>query len=140
MKNYRFPVRTTAADGKEIVIVPLQGDGEAAIVDAADFDKLLDAGVSTQWTAAGRKGSPRYVRCAVNGQRGNAVQISRLITGAGQGQMVRYRNGNTYDLRRDNLVVTLGHGTRSDQKVLEDWIRNRYGDSLWAKPITISQG
>lgn len=91
----------------------------------------MDMGISTQWTLAGPKNGPQYVRANSDQGRGDTVQISRLITGAGYGQIVRYRDRNTLNLQRDNLIVTVGHGMRKDRDVVMKWLGDKFGDKPW---------
>lgn len=119
--NRREPVRATAADGTPIMRVPLAG-GQIAIIDAADFDRLREMGMSDQWTfnAAG-KNLPSYVRASgVRGTCRTLVTVARLIMGAGYRMWVRYHDGDPLNLRRRNLYLDGGiNGGDADRKLVK---------------------
>ena len=100
----RQPTFTTDNDGLPIVIVPL-ANGRAATVDLADWEDLLCAGLTPQWTLNDSGNGFAYVRAQ---GRENLVVIARVITGAGRREIVRHRNGDHLDLRRRNLCVMSG--------------------------------
>lgn len=59
-----------------------------------------------------------YVRAASNNAKGHCVGVARLIVGAGRGQVVKYEDGDTTNLRRENLWVGRGAAKRCDAKVI----------------------
>lgn len=106
----RATIFETTACGKLLALVPLAGDRGMARLDAEDYRRLRAAGVSDQWTLnAGKRGSGTvYVRCMLAGQagqRGNLATVARLIVNAPKNLIVRYRNGDRLDLRRQNLTI-----------------------------------
>lgn len=135
--NRREPVRALDADGAPIVHVPLAG-GQTATLDASDFDRLREMGLSDQWTlnTAGNKRAS-YVRA--RGTRGigrKLVTVARLIMAAGYRTWVRHHGGDPLNLRRRNLYLTGGisggnadcdlvkaHALRADIRRTSAWAR-----------------
>lgn len=112
----RQPVRTTDTDGAAIVRVPL-ATGETAVVDAADFDRLMQHGITGNWTLNwnwSRHGA--YVRCAHRNASGNLFTVVRLIMEAPAGTWVRYHDGNHLNLRRSNLYLETGQQTKGRER------------------------
>lgn len=107
----RIVCRATDPDGTRIVKVPLTG-GFVATVEAEDYDAFVTLGLSTRWLAnAGGSGSitVRFtLPPARPGQRSNNASVSRVIVNAGNGQRVRYRDGNPLNLRKSNLRLVDG--------------------------------
>jgi hypothetical protein len=91
-----------------IVLVPLaKGRGEA-LIDKADFDRLISLGISDQWHL-----NARAVRC------NRDLAVARLILRAGAGEHVRYRDGSPSNLRRANLYTAPGPALGRELAVLE---------------------
>jgi hypothetical protein len=95
--------------GRKLVLVPLANNRGTAVIDAADLERILALGISPHWQANPNKRNGRlYVRTTYRGSR-NKVPVSRFITGAGDRQCVSYRDGNVFNLRRENLVIGKGY-------------------------------
>ena len=84
--------------------------GVFAIVDRDDFTTWTDQGHSTRWFFNGT-GQHKYVRTYDPECAGGTVSVVRLMFQPAQGRIVRYRNGNRLDLRRENIIVTGGYST-----------------------------
>lgn len=108
----RQPTFTTDNDGLPIVLVPL-ANGRVATVDLSDWEDLLCAGLTPQWTLNDSGNGFAYVRAQ---GRENLVVVARVITGAGRREIVRYCNGDHLDLRRRNLRVTSGGRAKGKAK------------------------
>lgn len=109
-------ITTIAEGGKLLCYVPLNADGRrSAVIWKDDFDFLLTLGVKDSWFTTGK--ADRYVVCKIPGRKGRNIQVSRLMLNAGAGQVVRYRDGDSYNLRRENLYLDCG-GT-STKRALE---------------------
>lgn len=96
--------------GEIVVTVPLGKDakhGECTL-DKSDMDKLLAMGISTNWTL--NNGNVTASGKSSN----NHVLVARAITGASFGERVRYIDGNKLNLRRDNLELASGKGSKTD--------------------------
>jgi hypothetical protein len=92
------------ADGSRIADVPLPGaQGLRVTLDAADFDRLMDIGMSPAWFTNGGG----YVRAEAPASFGvpNLVQVARVIMEPPPGCIVKYRDGDRLNLRRSNLLV-----------------------------------
>jgi hypothetical protein len=108
MKANRTIQAVTGECGRKLVRVPLANNRGLAVVDARDMERISALGLSANWQA--NKGTPpnaAYVRARYRGTQ-NTVSIARFIAGAQAGQCVSYRDGNSFNLRRENLVVGRG--------------------------------
>ena len=81
------------------------------LLEKFDLAALEAACVPLNWFANlnGPCDHPRtraHIKVAIAGD--NVRTVARLITGAGKGQQVHYRDGNRFNLRSGNLVVTDG--------------------------------
>lgn len=114
----REPHRTTAADGSPVVEVPLASGRGAAVLDAEDFDLLVEKGVSPNmyinWNGA--RGNFCVRACAP--WAGNLVSPARVIMAAGRGEAVRYRDHDPRNLRRSNLYLDSGRAFGREQRLL----------------------
>ena len=105
----RKPYFTNDTTGHAIVLVPLANHPEPAIIDPSDFERLHTLGIGDQWTRnCDGKGRGRgYVRC--KGPHGiGLITIARIVAGAGAGENVKYSDGDSLNLRADNLVLVGG--------------------------------
>lgn len=107
----RTPKFFTDADGQRCARIPLAKRNQFAVLYADDLAMLEAACVPLNWFANlnGPCDHPRtraHIKVAIAGD--NVRTVARLITGAGKGQQVHYRDGNRFNLRRDNLVVSDG--------------------------------
>lgn len=102
--------------GRQYAQVPIAGTELFALVDGADLDDLLEIAPLPWWYNDNGRGQS-YVKHHQPGVRGRRGRVARKITGAGQGQIVRYLNGDRLDLRRANL--TIGRGRAVGQTPLE---------------------
>lgn len=119
MKNSRNIERTTDAYGDAIVRVPLAGFAGFATVDAVDFDRVRAAGLPINWHAnINHKNGRLYVKVRVPHDRGRVV--ARFIAGARDNESVRYRDGNSFNLRQENLIIYRGGRVRyGSEELLE---------------------
>lgn len=105
---------------RKTILVPLSGsNGGSALVDLADYEQLLAAGLSQTWfyNANGR-GSNFYVRADQRNASGKLVGVARLIAGAGRGEVVKYRDRDTRNLTRSNLYLAKGRALRNDELIV----------------------
>lgn len=128
--NTRTPVRTLDQTGRGIVRVPLAKNMGTAVLDAADFDRLMALGLSPHWYLNGTT-THRYVRVGLD-TRGNSVGVARLIVGLGSGRIVRYRDGDPTNLRQANLVIAKGAAKRCDADVAARTILDALGSATEA--------
>lgn len=104
-KARRDLIACTASDGTEVIHVHLKGR-QIAVVERADFDRLVRCGASPNWflnfDGSGKFG---YVRTRVPRRLGwgNVATVSRLIVMPNGGSVVRHKDGDRLNLRGDNL-------------------------------------
>jgi len=101
----------TDNDGEKIIVVPLQNSHLTVKLFENDYKELDSLGVGLPWKL-------------VQGQivvRNNKLNLSvaRLIVDAGEGVRVDYEDGDSTNLRRSNLIKTLGNGLHRTRDKLE---------------------
>lgn len=107
------PIETITEDGKEIAYVTLGGKhGIRAELYKEDFDFLVKLGLSPNW-ACYQGGQGFYVTAAAKDTPSNRVLVARVLMDAAAGQIVRYRDSNPLNLRKDNLVLVAHAGPKS---------------------------
>ena len=102
-------------EGTPIKAISLPG-GETpneAVVDLDDFSFLMKLGLSV----ARRIGSG-YVVAPSSKSPSGYVSVARVLTDAGPGQIVRYLDGDRFNLRRSNLALEDGHGRRATRDLV----------------------
>lgn len=111
-ESNRIPEHFTDTDGAACVRLPLAGDAGSVILDRDDFDALTAQGLTANWcfNRAGKRAFG-YVRA---GYRGEFRTVARLVVQAGKGEHVRYRDGNPFNLRHENLEVVAGGVAKID--------------------------
>jgi hypothetical protein len=117
-RKQRTPTYALDIDRKEIVLIPLANHSEPAKILREDFDALLAAGYSSSWTfnAADSRSKYRYVRCGVWKRRGQLASVARLILNSPRGRVVKHRDGDRLNLRRDNLFLATGKAPGATMK------------------------
>jgi hypothetical protein len=104
-------------NGKDVVLISVVNKRETkvALLYKEDFDSLLALGVSPYWCAPNDKQS--NVLVAGVGKR--KIGVARLLLDAGNGQIVKYKDGNPLNLKRENLeLVANGRGKTRDRDLL----------------------
>lgn len=105
--------RTFDENEQEIALVPLGREQKHhAKLYAEDYDKLMQLGVSANWNFI-LSGNKPYVVCRSKIDGGQII-IARLIANPRPGHSVFYKNGDTLDLRSDNLEVRKFHSVKRD--------------------------
>jgi hypothetical protein len=85
--------------GRPLVYIQLGKGDVTACLWKDDFELLLSLGVSPNWQASNK----HYVVC--RGAKDNKKSyVARLLLDCGIGEGVKYVDGNTFNLRRENLV------------------------------------
>lgn len=94
---------TNKAGGEGAILVPLGRDSKKgyAVVDKDDWEFLQKLGVSTTWNLSARG----VVIAAAHLSKSGTVRIARVLMDAGPGQIVKHKDGNKLDLRRENLEL-----------------------------------
>ena len=105
----------------EVVRVPIYNRRREVIdfaeLYADDLAKLEQLGVGHRWYF-NRSGSRNYVAVAESFHRGHNAQIARLISGAPKGLVVRYRDDDPRNLRRENLYFQTGNAKGKTPQVV----------------------
>jgi hypothetical protein len=94
-------------DGVPVATIPLVGTDRRAKVTHEDFLRLKAAGLEWLWNRSGNANKGRgyvTVRATLDGQRFTVV-VARLILEAPPNMRVKYRDENSFNLRRDNLYL-----------------------------------
>ncbi|MCB8840040.1 hypothetical protein [Aurantimonas sp. VKM B-3413] len=113
------PMRTHDVYGRAIVRVPMDRNGDRwAIVEAADFDRLVAEGVSLTWFLNASGPSRAYVKASQAGASGRLVSVPRIILRAGPKEVVRYVTTDHLDLRHSNLRLAKGRAKRADGAIV----------------------
>ncbi len=93
--------------GRIILRIRLGKGPHSTITTADEYDRLTGVDLTRMWYAdADKKGGRPYVRTFL--PDGRLVTVARLIARAGDGEVVKYRNGDRFDLRPENLHVIDG--------------------------------
>jgi hypothetical protein len=82
--------------------------GVFAVVDEADFDRLITEGIRPIWVLNEACPGFFYVRCYQLDVAGGLGLVARHVMQAGVGEQVKYRSTDRLDLRRRNLMVVPG--------------------------------
>lgn len=97
--------RTPMTDKKAgVVRVPIGGSERSAVIDLHDYEKLMAAGLSNQWFILKANGH-EYVRCRDRRSKYGMSVVARRLLDPPPKAVIRYRNGDGFDLRRANLIL-----------------------------------
>ena len=101
---------TIDADGQRLAHVAMANASQRATLYAEDLERLIAAGFSEHWqyTEDGRGGAYPTLCAFTPSGHGRMVPVARLIAGAGHGERVRANDGNTLNLRSENLSFFAG--------------------------------
>jgi Transposase DDE domain group 1 len=94
-----FADRTPTATGAVIATVPL---GPKAIIDLEDWERIVSE-YTDKWNYIIGPTGKKYATLGAGNSK--TQMVARIVTGAKQGQRVRYIDGDTCDLRKENLRV-----------------------------------
>ena len=112
MKNQQqaAPEYTTDADGQQLVHVALANSNQRATLYAEDYQRLMAAGFSRFWkyTEDGRGSAYVTLNAYTSTGHSRVIPVARLLVDAGHGERVRCNDGNTLNLRTENLSIYLG--------------------------------
>jgi len=101
---------TTAFDQSPIVRIELGNRaGQFATFDRRDFDTPRDNGFPLSIFLNSAGPGRDYVRFSTRRFLGNLETPARLLKGAGPGEVVRYRDGDSTNLRQCNRYVAKGY-------------------------------
>jgi hypothetical protein len=104
------PEFTTDTDGQAVVHVALANSQRRATLYTENYQRLMEAGFSRFWkyTEDGRGSAYVTVNAYTRDGHCRMIPVARLIAQAGHGQRVRCSDGNTLNLRSENLSAYLG--------------------------------
>jgi hypothetical protein len=85
---------------RKLVAVPVKTVKSKFVLCADDFKDLMALGVSPHWHF--------YHNQAIVRNNGKEISIARLIRDARANQIVLAKDGNPFNLRRENLVIGPG--------------------------------
>ena len=115
MKGGRIFKTFLDPQGGRLVSVTLGSEGKReAVIDEATFLELMDMGLSPAWSV-NREGSVMTFSQKASGSR---VTVARVIMDAKPGQQVRFRDGDSRNLRKSNLQLVPGWSTREDRTLI----------------------
>lgn len=111
-------------DGSQIAQVPIGPSGaESVTMDKQDYDHLIELGVSGNWSSING-----YAVCNSRIGKPRKLLVARVLVDAKAGEIVRYKDGNKRNLRRDNLSVEkAAHTKRRDRDFLSYCLRDEGG-------------
>lgn len=110
-----------------IVSVPMCNLDKQAVLNLSDFNLLMELKVSAQW---------KYVVGQVFEKGAPSISIARLIMDAGKKEAVQYIDRDAFNLRRSNLVLSVGSGKQLERNKLKDRAFQR--DNVTINPIYIN--
>ncbi|MET4634922.1 hypothetical protein [Kaistia defluvii] len=114
----RQPIAFIDEFGMAALKVPLDNHGRNhAIVGPRAYQRVLDSGLTGMWFTNSNGHGRRYVRTAAPGSRSTLTLIARVIMDAGPGEVIRYANGDSLDLRVMNLLSRRGKAKRRDSQI-----------------------
>jgi hypothetical protein len=102
-------------DRLKLVSIPVVECEDRAVLEEQDFNDLMERSVSAVWRL---KNGIITTRC---NQRG--VAVARLILDVKPGQIVQYLDGNSFNLRRGNLIVNSGISKYKAQSLIKKELR-----------------
>jgi len=98
---------TTKTPHGDVVLVTLGNSPKKAQVHRDDLERVKAAGYTGAWFLNGCNGYS-YVRTGRSDLVGRLESVARIIAEAKPGQIVKYRDGDRLNLRRDNLYLGSG--------------------------------
>jgi hypothetical protein len=102
----------TDPDGKQIVGVTLSNRPVTAWLYVEDYARVLKLYPSSAWSLTGDSKGHTYVRVRGAGKSQPSIYIARLIAGDHERTAVQFKDGNSLNLRRNNLFHAPGGGKR----------------------------
>lgn len=118
MVKLRRNVETVIEDGKELTRVSINGKGDTtAELWKEDYDFLTkELRLNPNWTSPYNR--KNVLALAITNSK---VSVARCLLDADAGQIVRYKDGNCLNLRRENLLLLEGDkrgGKRRDRNFI----------------------
>jgi hypothetical protein len=95
----------------KLVQVPLNGSDKKCTLNEEDFLALMEMGVSPIWAYSQEQVLVRNKR--------RSLSVARLMIDADRGQHIRFKNGQSWDLRRSNLIIAPGSSKYRTRSLFE---------------------
>lgn len=123
MKHYEALRLQDNNDDRELILVPLNSKtNEHVEIWNDDFELLMRLGLSRAWHRV-RGG---YVAAVAHLAKGSLIGVARVLLDAQPGQNVVHLDGNTLNLKRENLkLVNGGWSRRRDRDFITPTSRKR---------------
>lgn len=129
MAKLRRNVETVIEDGRELVRTSLN-PASPNIVELwkDDYDYLINKlKINPNWNSVSSK-RPNVLAVSITNSK---VSVARVLLDADQGQIIRYKDGNPLNLRRENLLLLDGDG-RAGKRRDRNYVR--YAMSIDERP------
>lgn len=97
-------------DGTEIIGVLIENAGKYAWLRKVDYDRIVEKYGVCAWTIGANSYGSKYVHFKTGRPVQRCVYVGRAVAGAVRGQAVRFKDGNTLNLRLSNLYYDAGRG------------------------------
>ncbi len=94
-------MKQTEENGKTVYWIPLGKSRKYAPIYQEDYELLRELGIGKTWN----DGLYSYVSAYCPNIPGSRVIVARVLLNAGEGQTVRYLDGDRTNLRRENLIL-----------------------------------
>lgn len=104
-RTRRAPTFVTDAGGREIALVHLANHPIPARILRKDFEQLMAAGYTDQWTFNDSGNGYAYVKLGKAELPGARATIARLLMQPGYRRQVKYLDGDRTNLVRGNLYL-----------------------------------
>lgn len=102
-------IHTTARDGAPVAKIALTNrPGRFVTMDLEDWTEWLAEGRTVRLYATGNGTGREYPAFADPSYRGGNATVARALLGLGKGRVVRFADGDTTNLRRNNLATVAG--------------------------------
>ncbi|HFF6212255.1 MULTISPECIES: hypothetical protein [Stenotrophomonas] len=112
----RRAVRFRLEEGHEVAEVPLANGRGTASLYAEDYRRIIADGYHPDWCVTVGANATPYV--ATRGGRRTTI-AARLVACAMPGNRVRYVDGDRFNLRWNNLLVTEGPSKQDARNIVE---------------------
>jgi hypothetical protein len=98
------------ADGQEVIGVLIRNANKFAWLHKSDYERIIAQYGVCAWTMLHNGQGKDYVYIRTSDPKKRHLYITRLIAGDIQGMSVRFKDGNSLNLRQSNLYHDAGRG------------------------------
>ncbi|MBH1833096.1 hypothetical protein I5W42_16740 [Stenotrophomonas maltophilia] len=132
----RRAVRLRLEGGVEVAEVPLANNRGTAILYAEDYRRIVDAGYSPDWCVTVGANATPYVATR-DGRR--TTIAARLVAHAMPGTRIRYVDGDRFNLRWNNLLVTEGPSKKDARILMETFEAPSLKPNSTVTPVRVAE-